>query len=185
MNVFRFPLAFLGALAFLAGGLSQSARADFELTAPDGRTIQLKDNGTWRYAEPAGTGDKPEKPKFEGEAVLTLLSKTEVGPTCSYSFQLVNNLPYEIRTVVPSFLAYRANGVVYGRDSANFNALPPGNVQKRSILFEGIRCHEIVRLQVTGADRCTMGDLDKYSSTAGECLARIRVVESTVVQLDK
>lgn len=185
MKIQHFHQASLWMATVLTCAFLQQAHADFDLAGPDGRTIHLKDDGTWRYAEPVGDGENAEKPKLEGEAILTLLSKTESGNTCRYALQLVNNLPYEIRTIVPSFVAYRDNGVVFGRQLTNFNTLPPGNLQKRSILFEGIRCRDIVRLQVTGGDRCTMGEFDKYNASGGVCLARIKVVESDIVPFEK
>jgi len=42
-----------------------------------------------------------------------------------------------------------------------------------------------VRVQVLGGDHCEMGDLDKYTSLKGQCLDRIRVVESNLVRFDK
>ena len=44
---------------------------------------------------------------------------------------------------------------------------------------------EIGGVQVGGGDRCEMGDLDKFSSVRGECLARVRVMASDVVRFDK
>lgn len=194
MNTRRNTLQILAVALALALSHASAVRADFELAAPDGRRILLKDDGTWRYAEgeapaaEADKGDKAEKadtPKEEGEAVLTLLNMTDRGGSCRFALQLVNNLPYEIRTIVPSFVAHRTTNVIYNRVSANFNALLPGNTQKREIEFQGIGCKDIGRLQVAGANRCTMGELDRYSPQEGQCLARIRVVESDVLRFDK
>lgn len=185
MNTRQNKPSALAAVLFAALACATPVRADFELAAPDGRRIQLKDDGTWRYAEGEAKAAETDKPKEEGEAVLTLLRKTDVGTNCRFAMQLVNNLPYEIRTIVPSFFAYRPSNVVYNRVSANFNALLPGNSQKREIEFQGIGCKDIARLQVAGAERCTMGELDRYTPQEGQCLARIRVVESDIVRFDK
>jgi hypothetical protein len=40
-------------------------------------------------------------------------------------------------------------------------------------------------LQVSGGDRCVVGDLDRFSPADGQCLARVRVVASTLVRFDK
>jgi hypothetical protein len=41
---------------------------------------------------------------------------------------------------------------------------------------------------VSGGDRCTMGDLHRWSDIAevkGQCLARVKVVESSVIKFEK
>src|SRR5262245_39273935 len=121
----------VGAAILLVAVPLSSVGADFELTAPDGRPILLKSNGTWRYLDSAGK-DATSKPADTGEAVLTLLEKKDTSASCKYSMELVNNLSYEIRTIVPFFVAYRANGVAYKTVSANFNEILPGNRAKRS-----------------------------------------------------
>ena len=174
-------------MVLLFGSLAplSAAWADFELTAPDGRRILLKDDGTWRHVEAAGQDPATAKPAETGEAVLTLERRTEVGPNCRFEFRLVNNLPYEIENIVPFFAAYRANGVLYDTRSAGFVSMKPGNSQNRTVLFQGITCQEIARLQVVGGDRCEMGDLNRFSPGAGMCLARVRVVVSDIVRFEK
>src|SRR5262245_11563280 len=113
-----------GGILIVAGVLLLPAfGADFEVTGPDGRRILLKDDGTWRYVqsrekEAAKGKDKgketaQEKPK--DQAVLRLERKFEIGNSCRYELRLVNNLPYEIKSLVPAFSAYRKNGVVYDK----------------------------------------------------------------------
>ena len=98
---------------------------------------------------------------------------------------MVNNLPFAIRSLVPEFRAYRANGVVYDAVFSAFQFLRPGDSQSREVRFNGIDCPEIARLQVAGGDRCEMGDLDRFSRDKGKCLAHIRLVESDLVRFDK
>ena len=177
-----------GSVLLVAGmALSHATRADFELTGPDGRRIMLIDNGTWRYADIKDKEPAEGRGKEEGEAVLQLERKIERGNNCRFVLRLVNNLPYEIRSLVPYYSAYRANGVIYDTVSAasSFAAMKPGDKLVREIDFAGIACQEIVRVQVTGGDRCDMGDLEKFSGTKGQCLARVRVVESDLVRFDK
>lgn len=174
------------ALAFLlASAVSTSAiGADFQVTGPDGRQILLKDDGTWKYQE-AAEEKKTEKPEDIGEAILTLERRTEFGPNCRFELRLVNNLRHEIRNVVPTFSAFRADGVMYESTSIGFYSMRPGNIQNRSIQFHGISCKDIARLQVSGGDRCEIGELDRFSPEKGACLARIRVVPSELVRFDK
>jgi hypothetical protein len=173
-------------LLFAVMTLSNAAQADVELTGPDGRRILLKDDGTWRYVE-AKDKDKADDKGNEGEAVLRLERKDDRGNNCRFTLRLVNNLPYEIRSLVPYYSAYRANGVIYDTVSSNtgFALLKPGDAQARELEFAGIACRDIVRVQVVGGDRCDMGELDKFSAAKGRCLARVRVVESDLVRFDK
>ncbi|MCC7483826.1 MAG: hypothetical protein IT529_02450 [Burkholderiales bacterium] len=177
------------------------AAADFEVTGPDGRRILLKDDGTWRHVEgrdqdapaprePAAPADKDkagpaEKPKVAGEAVLSLERRDDVPGACRFAVRLANQFPYVIQSFVPTFSAVRANGVAYDSQNAGFIALRPGDAQVREVQFRGIACAEVARLQVSGGDRCVVGDLDRFSPADGECLKRVRVQASEVVRFDK
>lgn len=156
-------------------------QGDFSVLGPDGRTLVLRQDGTWRYAQ---EGEAPVGRRGE-EAVLTLIQQVDDGTACRFVLEMVNNLPYEIHTVVPTFVAYRANGALYRQVSVNFNALRPGDAQRRTAVIEGLACKEISRVQVTGGSRCTMGDLDMMNASSGACLDRIRVVPSSVTQFSK
>lgn len=174
-----------GILFIAAMGLSHGALGDFELTAPDGRRLLLKDNGTWRYLEAKGKEQADDKTK-EGELVVLLEHKIERGSNCRFELRLTNNLPYEIRSIVLYYSAYRANGVMYDTVSSGLGILKPGNTDAREIEFTGITCKDIVRVQVAGGDRCEMGELTKWSyQKGGECLARVRVMESDLVRFEK
>ena len=165
--------------------LSQGAQADLEVTGPDGRRILLKDNGTWRYVEGIGKDDAKGKVKDEGEAVLTLERKAERGGSCRFTLRLVNNLPYEIRSLVPYYAAYRTTGVIYDTVSpgSGFVSLKPGDKQDRESSSRN-RLSGYRPGASGGGDRCDMGDLGKWSAK-GACLARVRVVASEVVRFDK
>jgi hypothetical protein len=165
-------------------GLSHATQGDFELTAPDGRRLLLKDNGTWRYLEAKGKEGTDNKID-EGELVLLLERKIERGSNCRLAVRLTNNLPYEVRSLVLYYSAYRANGVMYDSVSSEAGPLKPGITQAREIVFSGIPCQAIVRVQVVGGDRCEMGDLSRWSYQKGECLARVRVVQSDLVPFEK
>ena len=175
--------------ALLAAGIVflHPARADFSGITPDGKRILLKDNGTWQYVEPADKAATESKTQDRGEAVLTLERKIERGGNCRFAVRLVNNFPYEIRSLVPYYAAYRADGVIYDTVSSgsSFAAMKPGDALSREFEFVGIPCRDIARVQVVGGDRCDMGELDKFSSAKGACLARVRVVASDIVRFDK
>ncbi len=172
-----------GVLLVASAALTSPAHADFEVTGPGDRRILLKDDGTWRYVE-AKDADN-EKPA--GGAVLYLERKTDVGNNCRFAVRLVNSEPYEIHSLVLSYSAFRANGVLYDTVSSrgSFAAMRPGNELKREFEFTKIACRDIARVQVGGGDRCEMGDLNKFSPGKGMCLARVRVVASELVRFEK
>ena len=208
----RYAVRWLCVLGALSLG-APLARADFEVTAPDGRRILLKDDKTWAYVEKqagkpakptAAAGDaktaaevkdgkdgkdakdaKTAEKKDEGEAILSLEGKIPGNRICRFQLRLVNNLPYEIRSLVPEFSVYRGNNVVYDSVFSGFAFVKPGDSQQREVRFNGIACEEITRVQVGGGDRCEMGELDKFSSVRGQCLSKVRVVASDVVRFDK
>jgi hypothetical protein len=170
--------------AALAASVAAAA-ADIELTTPDGRRVLLKDDRTWRYADEAAQDAKPADKKPEGEALLSLEGKIEGNRICRLQLRLVNNLPYEIRSIVPELSVYRGSGVMYDSLFTGFSFIKPGDSQRREARFNGIDCKDVTRVLVGGADRCEMGDLDKFSPGRGMCLARIRVVASDVLPFEK
>lgn len=187
---------FLGML--LAALLVPAAiAADMELTTPDGKRVLLKDDKTWRYvegdsakpaADVAAAKDKDAKDaaakKDEGEAILSLEGKIAGNRICRFQMRLVNNLPYEIRSLVPELSVFRGN-VVYDSVFTGFSFLKPGDTQLREARFNGIACEDVSRVRVGGGDRCEMGELDKFSSGKGKCLSMVRVLPSDIVRFDK
>lgn len=176
------------ALLLVAASL-QPARADFELSDSKGRRIVLKDNGTWKYVDAKeGATDKdsaatPAAPEVQAD--LQLLQRIDAPGGCQFTVMLTNNLPYEIDSLVPEFAAKRANGVVYASKSTGFGSVRPGNKAGRQLLFEGISCQDIAKLQVIGGDRCEMGELNKFTDVKGRCLALVRVVPSELLKFEK
>ena len=183
-----------GLLLAAAWGLSRGAEADMELVAPDGRRILLRNDNTWRYAEDKKT-DRPEKSEKDGDKVadkvpeqllLRVESKLDLPTGCRFGLQLANKAPYEVRSLVPEFTAYKkTDDVVYDTVFMAFSFVKPGDTQYREIRFAGIACAAIGRVKVMGADRCDMQDLGKFSDVKGHCLARVRVEESDLVRIAK
>jgi hypothetical protein len=177
--------AHLGMTGALAGfllvatlGVSHAAAADFEVAGPDGRRILLKDDKTWRYVEKT-EGDKPAE-----QALLRIENRVQLGNGCRYGLRLVNNLPYEITSLVPQFSAHQASGVLYETVFKAFARLRPTDSQYQEIQFR-LACSEITEIKVSGADRCEMGDLDKFSYEKGKCLERVRLGETDFVRFTK
>ena len=179
------------ALVCAALGFALAVAADFEVTGPDGRRILLKGDGTWRYVEGKGAaGEAPkeaekEKPTVVGEAVLVMERRVDGGGGCIFGLRLLNSFTHPIQSFVPTFSALRSNDVAYHSVTAGFVSLKPGDSQSREVVFKGIPCQEVARLQVSGGDRCVMGDLDRFRVEEGACLKRVRVVPSALVRFDK
>ena len=182
--------AALGALVLGAACLP-AARADFELKDEQGRAILLKDDGTWRYLDAPAASAAPasaaasEPAKEQPQAEMLLERRVDVPGGCRFELALVNTLPYRIGSLVPEFAAYRANEVAYSTQTADFGPLRPGDRSRRAVRFPGIACADIARLQVQGGDRCSMGDLNKFSDANGQCLARVRVQPSDLLSFGK
>jgi hypothetical protein len=117
--------------------------------------------------------------------VLSLEGRIDGPRICRYQLKLVNNLPYEIRSLVPELSVFRTQDVVYDSKFAGFSFIRPGDSQIQEVRFNGIGCDEVLRVRVGGGDRCEMGELDKFSNAKGKCLALVRVIESKVVRFDK
>lgn len=163
------------------------AQADIEVLGPDGKRILLKENGTWRFVDAEGPGTTATAGTASSQdlAELQLRQRTDIPGGCSFALALHNQLPYEIRRLVPEFTAQRSNGVAYASQGLGFGPVKPGDTHRRILRFMGIACPDIARLRVGGGDRCDMGDLNKFSEPNGQCLARMRVLPSDVVIFDK
>lgn len=112
-------------------------------------------------------------------------SRIERGNSCSFTVRLHNTTSHHIRNLVPQFSAIIKDDVVFATISAEFFEIRPSNEQERSIRFRGITCDEISGLRIHGANNCRMGTLNRNTATSFECLRRIRVNESTVVNVFK
>jgi hypothetical protein len=172
------------------------AHADFEVKDAGGRRILLRDDGTWLYldAKPAPGAaeapapaasepaeDKPPPPMAE----LRVVGKNDTPSGCQFDLLLRNTLPYEIRSLVPEFGAIRPSGVTYTTQTAAFISLKPGDELARSVRFNGIKCSEVEKVVVQGGDRCVMGDLERYGGAKGACLARLKLLPTTLVRFEK
>jgi hypothetical protein len=168
---------------------AQPARADFELTDSKGRRILLKDDGTWRYVDGKATGAVPavvkDAAKPEELADLQATARVNAPGGCRFELTLTNGLPYEISSLVPSFAAVRANGIVYMTKSLGFGPVRPGDKSRRFVQFDGITCPDIAKVRVLDGDRCEMGDLTRFSDAKGSCLARLRLLASEVVPFER
>lgn len=173
--------------AALAALAASPAQADFELKDDKGRRILLKDDGTWKYldaaAPAAAAAAAAEAPKEQAE--LRLERRLDAPGGCRYELALHNGMSYAIRSLVPEFQVLRTGGVAYSSQMLGFGPVRPGDTHRRAVQFPGIVCADIERLQVQGGDRCEMGELNKFSDAAGQCLARVRLVGAEGLGFEK
>jgi len=187
------PIGRLGWLAALlpAMALAQAPAPDLEATTPDGRRVLLKADGTWTFvpaASAAAAAASAAAPAASVPAVpaeLELTGRSPVPGGCHVHLSLHNKLDYEIRTLVPDFRIVRRGGPTYVEQSLGFGRLLPGDRQQRTLRVSGLDCAAIEKIQVTGGDRCDMGELHRFSEGKGLCLARVRVMPSALIGFEK
>jgi hypothetical protein len=171
--------------------LAQAGATDLEATTADGRRVLLKADGSWAFvpaAAAAGAAASAAAPAASVPAVpaeLELVGRNPVPGGCHVQLSLHNKLDYEIRTLVPEFRIVRKGGPTYVEQSLGFGRLLPGDRQQRTLRVSGLDCAAIEKIQVTGGDRCDMGELHRFSEGKGLCLARVRVVPSTLIGFEK
>lgn len=169
--------------AALAALAASPAWADFELKDDKGRRILLKDDGSWKYVDPAVPAAAVVAPKEQAE--LRLERRLDAPGGCRYELALHNGMSYAIRSLVPELQIFRTGGVPYSSQMLGFGPVRPGDTHRRAVQFPGIACADIALLQVQGGDRCEMGELNKFSDAPGQCLARVRLVTADGLGFDK
>lgn len=148
---------------------------------PDGKRVLLKDDQTWEYIE----SQPSEQGEAKQQAPLSLVNRRDGPNSCVFGVKLINTLGYEIKSLIPQFSAMTSDGTTYETIYRGFESVKPTKHQYQEVKFEGIRCSAIARIRVSGADRCTMGELDRFSSAEGECLSYVRVEESDILPFSK
>ena len=150
-----------------------------EVVTPDGRHVLLKNDHTWEYLE-------LEQLPAEQSAVLDVVNVKELSNACDIGFRLTNNLPYKIKSLVPSFSAYTKDQILFDTQSKSFNSIKPTRSQYQKVRFIGIVCPDISHIKLFGADRCTMGPFTKFDSgDEGECLKRIHIQKNDLIKVLK
>ena len=154
------------------------ASADVEAVTKDGRHVILRDNQTWEYLH-HDQGDPATS------AVLSVINIEDLGGACIIGLRLQNNLGYRIKSLVPTFSVYKTGGLRFESLSKGFSSIKPTRDLYREIQFYGIGCSEVDHILVHGADQCNMGELDKYNNREGECLSKVFVEPSDLINIRK
>jgi len=167
------PIIFTVAFAF-----SGSILAQMQAITSDGQRVLLNDDNTWEYATQPGAAD---------DALVMHLERAETTgkKSCKLGVRLTNNRAAEVGSIVPRFSAYIAGNVLFDSHSSDFFGIKPTQSIYREIIFPGLPCEDIAYVQVHGADRCRLGDQDKYSAQSSECLDYILIQESDLLTLVK
>lgn len=145
---------------------------------PDGRRVLLKNDHTWEVIEVVH-GDPSTS------AVLTVANIRGVRNACTVGLRLENNLGYTIKSLIPSFSVHTQDGVSFETVSKAFSSIKPTRNQYRQIQFIGITCDDIGHVRVHGAEHCSMGLMDKFNESEGECLSHIYVQPSDLIRITK
>lgn len=158
---------------------AHAAAADLTITAPDGRKILLRDDGTWAVIQDGADGE-PRR-----YAALTLEKKADLATGCRLGLRMQNNLTEQIRSLVLRFTAFKEAQIPFETVSRGYSYIKPTASQYQEITFRGIQCEEISLVEVVAARNCHVGDLTKYSAEAHHCLNLIDVVSSDIVTIAK
>lgn len=157
----------------LVCGFAQAAEVIVSL--PDGRKVKLMANKTWDFVKP---GDAAAGDTNKEELALHIERIFPETRSCKLGLKLKNHSNYFVKSLVPSFSAMLEGDTLYERKSVEFTRIRPQRDEYKEIRFAGLACDEISWIKVHGGERCTMDDLDKFSATKGECIARVKVIPS-------
>ncbi|MFK7978289.1 MAG: hypothetical protein AB8C02_19295 [Halioglobus sp.] len=144
----------------------------------DGRRVILRSDHTWDFLE-VTPGDP------ETSAVLTVLEITDLEEACRLKLHLKNNLDIKITHLVPRFNIYNNEGVLFDTVSKSFSGLKPGKDLYTKVQFSGVGCSQISRVHLFSASRCRMGDIDIWNEKEGQCLSRIYVEPTDLINITK
>jgi hypothetical protein len=154
-------------LLMLSGALSH---AEMELLAPDGKRVLLKDDMTWQYIEQTDASGSPDR-----YAHLSVAFVDGKAASCRIGLRMRNGLADGIDSIVLRFSAFTKDDILYETVSKGFHSLKPTNTQHQEISFSGVPCSDIKSIRVHGGDRCSIGELNKFSDAPGQCLGKVSV----------
>jgi hypothetical protein len=177
-------------LATLVTTLAANSQADIPAVTEDGRAVILRDDQTWEFVEQAEVAAEESEATAVEPADLEVLTlavekRVEGGRSCTLGLRLTNNSSHKVSSMVPQLSAMTGEDVLFDTVFISFHSIKPTLSQYAEANIRGLSCADIGRIRVHGADRCDFAELDKYNATNGECLARIRVLESELIQIAK
>lgn len=154
------------------------AMAATEAVTDDGQRVRLLDDFTWEYIESVRDDIAPE-------ITIEVLSKVEEHGNCRIGLKLHNKASYRIVSIVPQFAAYLVGDIRFDNVFVSFQDVKPTLSQYQELEFRKVSCVQLSHVLVHGGDRCNMDDLTKYTGEKGECLRRVEVLASPVINISK
>lgn len=165
-------------LLFLSLSLQATAQSGVIAVTNDGRQVLLKSNQTWEYVQTESSGP-------ETSAVLEVTEVVEMDDACRLQVKLQNNLGYRISSLVPRLAVSNMDDVLYTTRSLSFTAIKPTKAKYVYVQFSGIGCRDISEVLVFDASRCKMGEIDQFNEEPGQCLSRIYVEPSDLININR
>lgn len=154
------------------------AHGETEAITSDGRRVWLKDDHTWDFiADSEGS--------TRGRLVMTVEKKYDITSGCRIGLRLQNNTDYRVTSIVPQFSDYTRDHIRLETIFVPFEGITATFDRYQEMFFRGMKCRDIAYLKIHGGDRCTMGDLDKFSGEKGECLSRVLLIDSEIISIVK
>lgn len=156
------------------------AHEDAELRGitDDGRRIILLQDHTWEFVEVMENDPA-------NSAVLTVLEVTDLEQACRLKLHMKNNLPMKIVHLVPRMNIYNWEGVLFDSVSKSFAGLRPGKDEYTELQFNGLGCSQISLIKIVSAARCRMSDIDIWNAKEGECLSRLYLTPTDLINISK
>ncbi len=147
------------------------------------------DIGLWSKARPAPPAKEDRTPPVtstgRAAAVVSVHMRKSYENACKYGITLTNNLPFKIADLSFRFTALIGGGVPFDSQTKSFSELRPSEDQYREMIFQGVRCDQILALEVTDPGRCTLDTLNRFNSPAGACAKYSDIAASSLIKVTK
>lgn len=118
-------------------------------------------------------------------AVLSVHSRKSFQNACQFGMTVTNNLPYKITSLSFRISALIDGNVRFDTQTKEFSQFRPSEQQYREITFQGVTCDQIRQLEVSDPGRCTLENLNRFNSKAGDCAKFSDLAASNIVSVIK
>lgn len=170
--------------AALLGGLTLAT-----LLLSAGCADMATDLGLWSKARPAPPPKEDRIPPVtrtgRAAAVVSVHTRKAYENACKFGITLTNNLPFKITALSFRFTALIGGGVPFDSQTKSFSELRPSEDQYREMIFQGVRCDQIQRLEVTDPGRCALDTLNRFNSAPGDCAKYSDIASSSLITVAK
>jgi hypothetical protein len=168
----------------VTGGLMLAAAL---LTA--GCADMATDLGIMSKAPPATPVDQKRQPPVTQSgrpaAVLSVHNRRSFPDACQYGITVTNNLPFKITSLSFRISAIINGDVAFDTQTKEFSQFRPSEQLYREITFQGVKCDQIRRLEVSDPGRCTLDTLNRFNTRPGDCAKFSDLAQSSLVSVVK